>query len=150
MENTHLGIASVPYQNRGDLFTLEEALKVGTVFKELNKPFFAAPIVSDSSGGNIHSTLSSPKDEHSSLLTNIQQISFFLDDLTLYLDTHAKDQEALTLYKDFSQKRADMKKQFADQFYPLTRDCIAACTCEPDQDGFCWQAGPTPWEGECI
>lgn len=35
-----LGIASVPKQQWGELYNLQEALKNGTIFKELDMPFF--------------------------------------------------------------------------------------------------------------
>ena len=38
----YLAIASVPVQSWGGLFTPEEALRTGTIFQDLNKPFFAA------------------------------------------------------------------------------------------------------------
>lgn len=35
-------MAYVPWQNMGTLYELDEALEVGTLFPELNKPFLAA------------------------------------------------------------------------------------------------------------
>lgn len=130
MENQHLGIANLPYQTWGELFTPEEALKIGTIFRELNKPFFSSDTTPDLSFGNVPSG-SSPKTDleydRECLMTKINEVSFLLDDLTLYLDTHPEDQEALNLYKDFSIKRKEFKKKFAADFYPLTRDCILDC-----------------------
>lgn len=42
MQNMHLAITSVPVQNWGELYDQDEALKTGTVFKDLDLPFFAA------------------------------------------------------------------------------------------------------------
>ncbi|MGL6198011.1 MAG: spore coat associated protein CotJA [Lachnospiraceae bacterium] len=36
-----LGIASVPCQKWGELYDLKTAIKAGTIFKDLDKPFFA-------------------------------------------------------------------------------------------------------------
>lgn len=42
MQNAHLAIASVPVQSWGEVYDQNEALKTGTVFKDLDMPFFAA------------------------------------------------------------------------------------------------------------
>ena len=41
-QNEHLAIASVPVQSQGELYNQDDALKTGTIFKELDLPFFAA------------------------------------------------------------------------------------------------------------
>ena len=148
MDKLHLGMASVPSQNLGELFTPEEAIIIGTIFKELDKPFFAADNLFQKMKKTPQSSLSSPQDDRECLLNKIYQVSFVLDDLTLYLDTHPKDQNALQMYTEFSKKRKLLKKDFAKKHYPLTRDCLAEC--EVDHDGFCWQEGPIPWEGACL
>lgn len=148
MDNLHLGIASVPCQNWGELFTPEEALMIGTIFKELDKPFFAADALIQTLENTPQNSISSQQDDRECLLSKINQVSFVLDDLTLYLDTHPKDQNALQMFTEFSKKRDLLKKDFAKKHYPLTRDCLAEC--KVDHDGFCWQEGPIPWEGACI
>ncbi len=145
MENKNLGIASVPCQTWGELYTQNEALKIGTIFKDLNKPFFAAdtaPTPQDSSPNTVQ------KEDRERLMAELNEVSFILDDLTLYLDTHAEDQNALNLYKETSKKRDEIKKDFSRRYYPLTRDCILDC--DENQNGFCWQQGPIPWEGACV
>ena len=81
-------------------------------------------------------------------MTKINQVSFFLDDLTLYLDTHEKDVEALKLYHEKSLECAELRKQFAKEFYPLTRLCVPSCG--SGETSFCLQKGPMPWEGACV
>lgn len=150
MQEEHLAIASVPVQKWGELFSEKDALRIGTVFKDLNKPFFATVVVSDEEKENMkESTLgkSSETVEKDQLLKQIMEISFYLDDLTLYLDTHKEDKQALVLYLEKSSKRQELKKSFASKFYPLTRDCILYCG---KNDGFCWQDGPIPWEGGTV
>ena len=81
-------------------------------------------------------------------LTEIQKISFILDDLRLYLDTHPDDPDALTLLKRLVKERKSLTADFAKEHYPLTPDCMAAVyEAEPDVMCFCWQEGPAPWEG---
>lgn len=146
MQKEHLAIASVPCQSWGECFTAEQALKNGTIFKDLYLPFFAAE---KNCGYNGEDRLKQKaKGGEKCLLQEIDEVSFFLDDLTLYLDTHPDDQEALRLFHDYSKERALMKKEFAETYYPLTRDCILECG---DKTGkFCWQEGPIPWEGVCV
>ena len=42
LQNAHLAVASVPVQSWGELYDQDAALKTGTVFKDLDLPFFAA------------------------------------------------------------------------------------------------------------
>jgi len=42
IQKEHLAIASVPVQSWGELYNQDDALKTGTIFKELDLPFFAA------------------------------------------------------------------------------------------------------------
>lgn len=43
MQNAHLAIASVPVQSWGEVYDQNEALKTGTVFKDLDMPFCSRP-----------------------------------------------------------------------------------------------------------
>ncbi len=47
MQNAHLAIASVPVQSWGEVYDQNEALKTGTVFKDLDMPFFCSRPYSD-------------------------------------------------------------------------------------------------------
>lgn len=151
MSDNNLAIASVPIQKRGELYNEVEALNIGTIFYDLNKPFFAAeavvgsksPIAKES--GHQNETHS----EREELMTKITQIGFYLDDLTLYLDTHETDIQAIQLYHQRVKEYAELRTQFAQQYYPLTRLCIPYCMNGNETD-FCWQNGPIPWEGACI
>ena len=79
------------------------------------------------------------------------QLRFEADDLRLYLDTHPQDAQALELLKNRLMQRRQLLKNFAQQFYPLTMDCMANCEQMQDKTGcYCWQEGPMPWEGACV
>lgn len=145
MQETHLAIASVPVQQWGELYEDKEALRIGTIFQDLNKPFFASEI--DKKDARAAAPKSEEQREREELLTKIMEAGFVLDDLTLYLDTHMDDSQALQMYQEKTAKRNELKQQFASKFYPLTRDCIVYCT---DKGNFCWQEGPMPWEGACV
>lgn len=147
----HLAMASVPVQSWGELYGPEKALKEGTIFKDLNLPFFAAeeaaiPVVP------ARETAKSPEQkEREDKLKKIQEISFFLDDLRLYLDTHPEDSNGLLELKKALGERKQLLKEFAAAFYPLTFDCLAGIyEQEPECSCYCWEKGPIPWEGGCV
>ena len=88
------------------------------------------------------------------LLKEIGQVSFFLDDLRLYLDTHPLEDKALDLYQQNHQKRMELLKTYTNQFEPLTCHCIdldsngspATDTRYPGKKHWTWSDGPMPWE----
>ncbi len=138
MENQSLAMASVPVQKWGPVYEEGEALQAGTIFRELDLPFYAAEEIR--LPGREQEI-----DERDGLLRRICQTGFMLDDLTLYLDTHEEDPEAAALYREKTKEKKELMKQFAEQFYPLNRN-FAAC-CGRESGSFCWQMGPAPWEG---
>lgn len=83
--------------------------------------------------------------ERSKRLSEIDEISFTLNDLNLYLDTHPEDQEALSVFNQATAKRKQLMETFAREFEPLTLDCI---TPEMNQQKFSWSAGPLPWDNQ--
>ena len=142
MKETHSAIASVPCQQWGPLYDDGKALRQGTIFQELDLPFYVTEGIAEGQCAQ--------KENSSQLLCQIQQISFVLDDLTLYLDMHSEDGQALAMYQEKLAVRDQLKKEFAQKFYPLTRDCVAYCQGQAGVHGdhaFCWQDGPMPWEG---
>ena len=149
----NLAIASVPIQEWGELYSADEAIKTGTIFRDLDLPFFAADSIPDREpGGRSTDLLGSPEEQKCQAdLLEIQKVSFVLDDLRLYLDTHPEDADGLALLKDLLQKRRMLKEDFAQACYPLTPDCMGTVYLQnPDSSCFCWQEGPAPWEGDCC
>lgn len=150
-QNEHLAIASVPVQSWGELYSQDEALRTGTIFKELDKPFFAAEQITAplSFSGDL---LKSPEEQKcEEKMLEIQKTSFVMDDLRLYLDTHPEDQDALVMLKEIMGRRKQQLSEFALRFYPLTMDCMAEIyEREPSSSCYCWQKGAAPWEGVCC
>ena len=150
-QNEHLAIASVPVQSWGELYSQDEALRTGTIFKELDKPFFAAEQITAplSFSGDL---LESPEEQKcDEKMLEIQKTSFVMDDLRLYLDTHPEDQDALVMLKEIMGRRKQQLSEFALRFYPLTMDCMAEIyEREPSSSCYCWQKGAAPWEGVCC
>lgn len=144
MSEQNLAIAYVPIQQWGEIYDDIEALQVGTIFKDLNMPFFAAPTTENM---KIEKKTEQPENREE-LMKKISQTGFVLDDLTLYLDTHEQDTQAKELFRSKLNELKLLKTQFAEKFYPLTRCHISDCSSHDDR--FCWQKGPMPWEGGCV
>lgn len=146
MGDIHLAIATVPKQTWGELYVEAEALRKGTIFKDLDLPFFAAVDDVRETKTDVMPK-SQEQQEREQMMRRIAEVSFLLDDLTLYLDTHEQDANALSLYHKKSVERWQLKQDFAKKFYPLMREYIAVCE---ETSCFAWQEGPMPWEGGCI
>lgn len=77
------------------------------------------------------------------LLHWIDMVSFAVVDITLYLDSHSRDEEALEFFRKYSQLRREALKVYSEKYGPLTID-----TANPD-DFWAWAEQPWPWEGGC-
>ena len=76
---SELAIASVKPQEWEQPFEIPTAFRNGNLFPELQKPFF----VEEEDSLEVM-----PKSGREDMLLQIQQISFALTDITLFLDTH--------------------------------------------------------------
>ncbi|MBR6614759.1 MAG: spore coat protein CotJB [Lachnospiraceae bacterium] len=96
--------------------------------------------------------------DRKTMLKEIGEVSFMINDLTLYLDTHPTDRDAMECFSEAAKKRKQLMKEYADQYEPLTMDCVcpdannrsASFTKYPDQKHFTWTDGPLPWEGGIL
>lgn len=80
------------------------------------------------------------------LLEKINQVSFVVDDVKLYLDTHPWDEEALACFEEYSCLRNEALKEYAENYSPLTVDTVVYSDCE----NWNWINDPWPWqEGGC-
>lgn len=80
------------------------------------------------------------------LLARINEVSFAVDDVKLYLDTHPWDDEALVYFQEYSRLRNEALKQYAENFGPLTIDTAVYS----DKEKWNWIQEPWPWqEGGC-
>ena len=75
------------------------------------------------------------------LLQWINMVSFAVNDITLYLDTHPDDEEALNYIKHYKELRKQGLRAYADQYGPLTIDSAKV------GDHWDWATQPWPWEG---
>lgn len=78
------------------------------------------------------------------LLDWINVVSFAVDDVKLYLDTHPCDQEALAYFEEYQKQRCFAIKEYAKYYGPLTMDSMEA------GQQWRWIQDPWPWqEGGC-
>ncbi len=140
-----LAMASVPSQQWCEPYDLETALKEGTLFPCLNLEFYCAEDipVSLKCGSALEKA-----SERECLMNEINLVSFALNDLTLYLDTHPTCKNGLTLFKKLLEKRLALLTEYADKYNPLTQ--ISMITGDPETDEYGWGEGPAPWEGGLI
>lgn len=79
------------------------------------------------------------------LLDWINVVSFAVDDVKLFLDTHPHNKEALEYFEEFKEQRVQALKEYAKYYGPLTIDT----TCTP-AECWAWIDEPWPWhEGGC-
>lgn len=141
-EKETLGMATIPMQKWCGPSDYKTALQVGTIFPSLDLEFYKAV-------SNFTPACPSPaSSDRESAMNEINAVSFALNDLTLYLDTHPKSQEGLSLFKELLTKRMDLLADYAAKYNPLTQLSIATGT--PDINVYSWAEGPLPWEGGHI
>ncbi|MFP3155306.1 spore coat protein CotJB [Lachnospiraceae bacterium ZAX-1] len=136
-----LAIASVPCQAWAQVYEQDTALCKGTIFPELNMPFFVVDSPDEKA-------CAKKLTEQEQLMEQINEVSFLLNDLVLYIDTHETQPEALKLFHEKGKERAQLMETFAAKFYPLTLACIAKC--EDQERISLWSQGPIVWEGACV
>lgn len=76
------------------------------------------------------------------LLNYINEVSFAVDDILLYLDTHPCDSGALAYSREMTAARKESMAVYARRFGPLTIDC----TNETESCRWEWVMQPWPWE----
>jgi spore coat protein JB len=72
------------------------------------------------------------------LMEQLQAVDFVLVELTLYLDTHNDDQEAINQFNHYAKERKRIKKLFESQFGPLQQYGNS-------YSGYPWNWDDAPW-----
>ena len=67
-------------------------------------------------------------------------LDFAVDELGLYLTTHADDQEALELYWNYIQLAQEGRQKYQKLYGPIT------ITDRPEDGSFRWLDDPWPWD----
>lgn len=71
----------------------------------------------------------------------INMVSFAVNDITLYLDTHPMDKNAISYFNHFREARTQALDEYSRLYGPLTID-----TALPE-DNWLWSTQSMPWEG---
>ena len=76
------------------------------------------------------------------LINQINETSFAIDEVLLFLDTHPNDMAALDYYRNAVAMRRQAMDTYQRQFGPLMVDGVYA-------NRWDWINDPWPWEGGC-
>lgn len=79
--------------------------------------------------------------EKEKLLLRIQELTFALNDLGLYLDLDPKDEQTYNLFKIYANELNKCKKKYTDQYEVLELN-------EDIKTDYTWYKNPWPWEGD--
>lgn len=74
----------------------------------------------------------------------INQISFMLDDITLFLNTHPSCRQAIETYNHYKLLRKEAINEYTELYGPISRYDVNA------DNYWDWVKQPWPWEGECV
>ncbi|MBQ8318158.1 MAG: spore coat protein CotJB [Lachnospiraceae bacterium] len=79
----------------------------------------------------------------SELFCYINQVSFMIDDIALFLNTHPNCQQALDKYNYYKDIRKEAVETYTKLYGPI-------CKYDVNVDNYWdWVNKPWPWEGEC-
>ncbi|MBN6888391.1 spore coat protein JB [Cytobacillus horneckiae] len=79
--------------------------------------------------------------EYYELLENLQAVDFVLVELTLYLDTHNNDQDAINQFNYFAKERKKIKKEYESKYGPLLQFGNSY-----SGSPWNWDDAPWPWQ----
>lgn len=83
-----------------------------------------------------------------SLLKQIYEASFGIDDAVLFLDTHPEDKHALEFLEYCYQLRSLAMKEYNERYEPLSCKDQSVCKESGLRDtDWLWGMTPMPWEG---
>lgn len=74
-----------------------------------------------------------------SAMEKVMNAMFAVNDMTLYLDTHPKDRNALNLHNKYVKEYEDAKKEYESNYGPLS--------IFTEMDNWSWGCQSWPWEG---
>mgnify|MGYP003500743130 CR=1 FL=1 len=80
-------------------------------------------------------------EEYYRILEELQAVDFTLVELTLYLDTHPTDQNAIKQFNEFAEKRHQIRFKFESKFGPLQQYGNSYSDAK-----WSWHSLPWPWQ----
>ncbi len=72
----------------------------------------------------------------------INEVSFAVTEITLYLDTHPDDEDALAFFYHYNEERKKALALYSSNYSPLTLNMA-----QQEDDYWRWATEPWPWEG---
>lgn len=122
-----LAFPYVPMQEPNPVrFSRMEALQTGTLFPGLDLPFKAA--------------IQAKTKMANTALVELMALDFAIDELGLYLVTHAQDQEVLQLYWSYIKLAREGREKYQKMYGPLMQTDLTP------EDGYAWLKDPWPWD----
>jgi len=82
-----------------------------------------------------------PDEAYYKLLHELQQLDFVLVELTLYLDTHPYDMQAVQQFNQFAQRRLQVAQAYESRYGPLLQFGHSFSRYPWD-----WSNAPWPWQ----
>lgn len=122
-----LAFPYIPMQDANPVrYSRMEALETGTLFPGLNLPFKAA--------------IQAKTKMANTALAELMALDFAIDELGLYLVTHAQDQEVLRLYWSYIKLAKEGREKYQKMYGPLLQTDLTP------EDGYAWIKDPWPWD----
>ncbi len=112
-----------------NLFDSSEAIKVGTIFKTLYKPY----------KGYTKVTLKG-LNERQKLMLKIQEYKLACHDLSLYLDIYPNDEQAIMVREKYHKKLKETEEIYNKKYSPFSLNAM-----EINENPFPWSSKPFPW-----
>ncbi|MBO4354283.1 MAG: spore coat protein CotJB [Clostridia bacterium] len=82
------------------------------------------------------------RNEQAALFEKIGQLSFAVDEIRLFLDTHPGDAEALALFGEYAQRRSEAIDEYTNTYGPIDAYYVNTT------NGWTWIDEPMPWRTE--
>ena len=115
----------VPFQlENPPVYDARKGIVRGTLFPGLDLPFMG---------------MINQKELPVTPLTELQTMSFAINELALYLDTHKDDMEALEMYRTYQKMYAEGRKKYENECGPLNHLSVSG-------ESYRWLDEPWPWE----
>ena len=122
-----LAFPYVPMQGKNPVrFSRMEGLQTGTLFPGLDLPFKAA--------------IQARTKLNNTALVELMALDFAIDELGLYLVTHADDREVLQLYWSYIKMAQEGREKYQKLYGPLLQTDLTP------EEGYAWLKDPWPWD----
>ncbi len=79
------------------------------------------------------------------LLHEISKVDFAVVEMTLYLDTHPHEREAIAYLNHYVKLKNQLEKEYSYKYEPMSVSLAG----ESDDNKWLWALAPMPWEGGC-